>query len=264
MKESIASSEMFEALSRLDDAFVIRVDDVGMSDEERHGFLGEIADIGHSVNAAVVPIHAVRAADWLTPLLRKHSGRIEIHQHGWSHINHEPVGRKAEFGSARPHSVNAADIARGKALLHEVFGPAFVPVFCPPWNRVNDALLSICGALEFSGVSAFGRLVVAPPMSDVSVNIDVTKALRMSASVGNGLVQCVGEVLSSSRAPKLMIHPNVLTSDETATLLRFLAEAAAHGAIAVPFSALCASARKDTAVKDGSAKIQEAPESQIT
>jgi hypothetical protein len=244
MNESMASAEVFAALARLDEAFVIRVDDVGMSDDDRHDLLGRIAGIGHSVNAAVVPIHAVRAADSLTPLLRTHSGRIEIHQHGWSHANHEPSGRKSEFGSARDSSVNAADIARGKALLHEVFGPAFVPVFCPPWNRVNDDLLRICSALRFSGVSAFGQLVVAPPMCDVSVNIDVTKALRLGPSPGAGLVQCVSEVLSSARAPRLMIHPDMLTRGETETLLAFLVEAAASGAVAVPFSALCANAER--------------------
>lgn len=240
MSELIAASDVFAVLAHLDDAFVIRVDDVGMCNNERHDLLGEIADIGHTVNAAVVPIHAIRSAEWLTPLLRAHSGRIEIHQHGWSHINHESTGRKAEFGSARCSSVHAADIARGKVLLHELFGPAFVPVFCPPWNRVNDDLLNICSALGFSGVSAFGRLVVAPPMCDLSVNIDVTKALRMGPSPGNGLVRSVSEVLGALRAPKLMIHPNVLTGDEIKTLLAFLTDAAASGAFAVSFSTLCA------------------------
>ncbi len=264
MKESPSSENFFDTLSGTEHQLVIRVDDVGMGDREERSLLREIAAMGHVVNAAVVPIHAVRATDWLTPLLRAHSGRIEIHQHGWSHINHEPIGRKAEFGSARPSSVNAADIARGKELLHEVFGPAFVPVFCPPWNRVTDDLLSICSDLGFSGVSAFGRLVVAPPMCDVSVNIDVTKALRLGPSPGIGLFQCMSEFLSSSRAPKLMIHPNVLKSDETETLLGFLAAAAAHGVIAVPFSALCASARKEASARDDMPKVQKSSESQMT
>jgi hypothetical protein len=41
-----------------------------------------------------------------------------------------------------------------------------------------------------------------------------------------------------------MIHPDMLTRGETETLLAFLVEAAASGAVAVPFSALCANAER--------------------
>src|SRR5688500_16787868 len=129
-------AKFFSRLARSRRELVIRVDDVGMYAAEESTLIGEIAAMGHAVNAAVVPIHAASTTGWL-PSMAARFPRIEIHQHGWSHTNHESTERKAEFGAARPLEERAREIGKGKALLEQMFGPAFVSVFCPPWNRVS-------------------------------------------------------------------------------------------------------------------------------
>ena len=43
------------------------------------------------------------------------TGLVGMHQHGYAHANHEPEGRKCEFGPRRPPSAQLADIARRAA-----------------------------------------------------------------------------------------------------------------------------------------------------
>ena len=238
MKESLSSGNMFATLNAVGHQLVIRVDDVGMGGGEERSLLREIVAMGHAVNAAVVPIHATTVAEWLVPLSTANSGRISVHQHGWRHANHEAVGRKSEFGPARPLEQKVEEIAKGKALLEETFGPAFTSVFCPPWNRVSDELLDICHALGFAGISGFGQLSLPGSMRDISANIDVTKACRIGVSPHDGLLFATTEVIARSQPPRLMIHPNVLTNKETEELLAFLAQAIVFGTRGVPFASL--------------------------
>ena len=58
-----------------------------------------------------------------------------VHQHGLAHVNHEPDGRKFEFGPSRTHEEQRADIEAGRRLLAERLGDAVEPIFTPPWNR---------------------------------------------------------------------------------------------------------------------------------
>ncbi len=208
-----------------------------MHGAEESTLIGEIAAMGHAVNAAVVPIHAASTTGWL-PSLAARFPRIEIHQHGWSHTNHESTKKKAEFGAARPLEERAREIGKGKALLEQMFGPAFVSVFCPPWNRVSNDVIDICHALSFAGMSGFREVPLPPPMRNLSANIDVTKVVRTGASPEDSLLAAVATVLSRSQGPRLMIHPHDLTEGETGAVLGFLARALSFGIRAVPFSSL--------------------------
>jgi hypothetical protein len=60
---------------------------------------------------------------------------IGLHQHGCSHANHEPDGRKHEFGPSRPTALQRADIAAGRERLAALLGDRVDPIFTPPWNR---------------------------------------------------------------------------------------------------------------------------------
>lgn len=78
--------------------------------------------------------------------------------HGWSHANHAPPGEKtAEFGPHRP----AADLARearaGLESVTDAFGARALPVFVPPWNRVDPAFAASLPSLGFRALSAAGR-----------------------------------------------------------------------------------------------------------
>lgn len=77
-------------------------------------------------------------------------------QHGAWHRSHSPAGRKkAEFGAGRGIGTALDEIAAGKARLEALFGPAALPVFVPPWNRIDPEIAARLPALGFAGLSCF-------------------------------------------------------------------------------------------------------------
>ncbi|SDT99542.1 polysaccharide deacetylase family protein [Stappia sp. ES.058] len=64
---------------------------------------------------------------------------VAVLQHGFAHKNHQDKARgekAAEFGSRRDPDQAIKDLKTGNARLKALFGPRFVPVFVPPWNRL--------------------------------------------------------------------------------------------------------------------------------
>ncbi len=82
---------------------------------------------------------------------------LDLHQHGCTHQNHEPTGRKCEFGPARSVEEQLKDLRAGRDRLLDEFGPAFVPVFTPPWNRYSGATIVALAELGFHAFSALWR-----------------------------------------------------------------------------------------------------------
>jgi len=96
------------------------------------------------------------------------------HQHGWNHTNHQPLGKKCEFGSARSRSAISGDLSRGKDRLLTVIGSEFSPFFTPPWNRCSEETLEILAELGFSGVSrSQGEQGKNNPLEDFYINVDL-------------------------------------------------------------------------------------------
>lgn len=96
------------------------------------------------------------------------------HQHGWRHINHEPEGKKQEFGPSRTKEAIARDLALGKERLEQILGPRFFPFFTPPWNRCSAHTLALLQSMGYNGIS---RSIGAKPKSqglpDIFVNVDL-------------------------------------------------------------------------------------------
>ncbi len=78
-----------------------------------------------------------------------HPDLFGLNQHGWLHLNHEKEGRKCEFGQSRTFDQQFEDVSQGKALLENVFGDKFYPVFTPPWNRCTEDTFKVLDRLNF-------------------------------------------------------------------------------------------------------------------
>jgi hypothetical protein len=77
-------------------------------------------------------------------------------QHGCWHLNHAPEGaKKAEFGGLRTADAVSAEIEIARRRLDELLGEAVLPVFVPPWNRIDPSHAARLPALGFSGLSCF-------------------------------------------------------------------------------------------------------------
>lgn len=118
--------------------------------------LDRLLDLARTCDAplslAVIPALArLQLADRL-----RGEASVHVLVHGLAHVNHAPPeGKKQEFGW-RPVDRLAADAARGLALVGELFGARALPVFVPPWNRVDAQLVPRLAGLGFRGISAFG------------------------------------------------------------------------------------------------------------
>jgi hypothetical protein len=130
-----------------------------------------------------VPLALALVPTWLTasrwkglkPKRRSGAHLWGWHQHGWRHKNHEPAGKKQEFGPARDPADLRTDLARGRHRLASILGEAFLPVFTPPWNRCSAETLNQLIPLGFRAVSRSqgAKPPAAKALPDFAVNVDL-------------------------------------------------------------------------------------------
>ncbi len=135
-----------------------RNDDAGWSQDALDPLLDLFAERAMPIDLAVIPAALEdKTAKRLTQWCHDHPG-IGLHQHGYAHLNHEPAGsRKCEFGAARPHDRQLADIVAGRMRLLSLLGTCD-PIFTPPWNRCAAATAEALNGHGFELVSDDGAL----------------------------------------------------------------------------------------------------------
>lgn len=129
-----------------------RDDDAGWDDPRLLALLDVFERSGVELDVAVIPME-LRA-----PLVRElrdraRSAGVRLHQHGYAHINHEPNGRKYEFGPSRDVRDQAVDIANGQQRMRDAFDDLVDPIFTPPWNRCTSDTGAVLPALGLTVIS---------------------------------------------------------------------------------------------------------------
>ena len=102
---------------------------------------------------------------------------LHIHQHGFTHDNHQLEGRSCEFGSDRNYQQQLDDITEGQRQLHDYFGAAVEPIFTPPWNRCTSDTMRALQQTDFELISRIaGSALVGNDSPDGSVvrSLDVS------------------------------------------------------------------------------------------
>ncbi len=94
--------------------------------------------------------------------------------HGWAHQDHAPEGqKKAEFGHPRPDAVT--ETRRALDRMQHLFGPHLLPMFVPPWNRIDDTVIAALPAQGYTALSTYlprpARLA-APGLVQINTHID--------------------------------------------------------------------------------------------
>jgi predicted deacetylase len=163
-----------------------RADDIGVPGRQFGRMLA-------TFTAHRVPLAPALVPAWLTAsrwhaLQRQGSEGAHLwgwHQHGWRHLNHQPGGKKQEFGPARSAAALESDLVRGCRRLEAILGDAFLPLFTPPWNRCSAEALAQLKALGFRAVSRSSGAKPSSPegLVDLFVNVDLhtRKATRAQA-----------------------------------------------------------------------------------
>lgn len=134
--------------------FFFRDDDAGWDDGRLEALLARFERAGVPIDLAVIPVAlGARMADELARRAGGRPGMLGLHQHGYAHGNHEPAGRKCEFGPARDYAMQARDLGDGARLLAERLGDRLDPIFTPPWNRCSSDTAAGLRALGFRALS---------------------------------------------------------------------------------------------------------------
>ncbi|MFT6091229.1 polysaccharide deacetylase family protein [Sulfitobacter sp.] len=133
--------------------------------------LTEMAEALHlPVHLAVIPKHA---QDTLPLFCTDHDLIVPL-VHGWQHISHAPEGqKKAEFGHPRDTALADAECALQR--MNDLFADRFLPVFVPPWNRLDPALLPQLAPLGYTAVSTYlprKSKWAAPGLAQINTHID--------------------------------------------------------------------------------------------
>jgi peptidoglycan/xylan/chitin deacetylase (PgdA/CDA1 family) len=123
------------ALDESPATFFFRDDDAGWRDDRLRRLLDVFDRRVAPVDLAVIPC---ALGQGLATELRARRGTTGLHQHGFAHVNHEPEGRKCEFGPSRGEAEQRRDVERGRLLLEQLLEGPLDPIFTPPWNRCTQ------------------------------------------------------------------------------------------------------------------------------
>ncbi len=116
-----------------------------------------LAQLAMLSDAIAIPVHIAVIPATATKTLADH---LQVHQrlipvvHGWRHVNNAPPdAKKSEFGT--PRETGLTEPGRAHARMQQLFGTAYLPLFVPPWNRLDPMFLPALKTAGFLGVSAF-------------------------------------------------------------------------------------------------------------
>jgi peptidoglycan/xylan/chitin deacetylase (PgdA/CDA1 family) len=223
--------------------FFFRDDDVGWGDERLWALLDRFSGPARPIDLAVIPALLNRP---LVGALRRRMERsnhdLALHQHGWAHANHEPCGRRSEFGPSRSIAEMRADLRRGRAAMSAAFGPASSVVFVPPWNRCSEVTAAV---LRDEGVRALSRDATAEPfglhgLAEIPVTVDwLAKRKGGGRVAAEERAQLLATAASGARPVGVMLHHAVMTDDDLAELDELLGVLDTHpGAVLTSMTAL--------------------------
>jgi hypothetical protein len=163
-----------------------------------------------------VPLGLAVVPAWLTPprwqaLSDMGASRPDLwcwHQHGWRHRNHEPLGKKQEFGPFRSADALRTDLDRGRRRLNAIMDAAFSPLFTPPWNRCSEITLALLKEMGYDAISR-SRGSQPPAPSDLPDHaVDVDLHTDRAPTAANGWQRLINQLEKRLRQPRcgIMIH----------------------------------------------------------
>lgn len=111
-----------------------------------------------------------------------------VFQHGFTHQNRAAPGQpKLELGGTQLIDKSIADLERGYQILHEHFSTRFKPVLVPPWNRIDDKLVTRLPEIGFAGISTMKvcrNAYPAPGLRQVNTHLDPVNWRHQGGFIG--------------------------------------------------------------------------------
>ena len=201
-----------------------RNDDGGWADKRLQQLTNEFIQQELPLDIAVIPdALSERSTDVISALLDAGS-RVAIHQHGFSHNNHQLSGRACEFGTDRNSKQQKDDIEKGQKKLAAVFGSQVKPVFTPPWNRCTS---ETAVALQSLGFQYLSRIIGSAPiesvMPELPVAIDWLKKRKGKRLNTAELIEYISGLLNTDdEIIGVMLHHEHMDQEDRILLSQFI------------------------------------------
>lgn len=198
--------------------FFFRDDDVGWANDECRALLATFRRHLVPIDIAVIPnaLTAEFAAE-ICALHDEAPALIGVHQHGFSHTNHEVLGRKCEFGTSRTRDDQYIDIQLGKMKLEAMLGCALDPIFTPPWNRCTEITGECLRELGFRVLSrdSTAPSLALPGLSELSISVDWFAKKNGARLSFENLGALLAKVVKQRQQPVgIMLHHQLMNVDE--------------------------------------------------
>ena len=201
-----------------------RDDDAGWDDPRLFALLECFSEFHIPVDLAVIPTEL--REELADALLQRYIDRpklLGLHQHGYSHSNHELTGRKCEFGVSRGAAQQEHDIERGANLLRNKLGAALDPIFTPPWNRCSPATVAV---LPRFGIHALSRDLTAAPLAvgdmvEIPICVDWSKR-QDGVQIRNAVLGANLAAAVRHSTVGVMLHHAVMAPADLLALREFL------------------------------------------
>lgn len=212
----------------------IRDDDAGWDDARLFALLDTVEQARTPIDLAVIPrVIAAATAQQLCARIDRNgvTAAIGLHQHGWSHCNHERVERKCEFGGARAVPAQRADLSQGRERLAELFGARLDAIFTPPWNRCGPATPALLAELGFEALSRDRGAPAQQQLPELAVDIDWCKQRRAAADIDDFRSRLdleLGACVAAARPVGLMLHHAQMDDSDRGVLAQLLATLGSH------------------------------------
>ena len=197
--------------------FFFRDDDVGWANDEFRALLACFRSYSVPLDIAAIPIaFTAELADELSAMRDEAPGLVGIHQHGFSHTNHEVAGRKCEFGISRTYEEQYRDIQLGKMRLEALLGAALDPIFTPPWNRCTEITNACLIDLGFRALScdATAPSLALSALKELPISIDWFAKKNGARLSFESLGTLIADTAKQTRCVGIMLHHELMNSDE--------------------------------------------------
>ncbi len=168
---------------------------------------------GQKLNVAAIPMNCHEA--FSTNPVADFKEVIQIHTHGFTHLDHQNAGKKAEFGSHRHKRGVLRDLLKGKQLLESLFGDQYYPAFIPPWNRMDSAFFPLLVESQYRVLSRDGASQSATPgLIDINVSIDVHTKKGAERQTLDELWEEILKQQSEQSHVGIMLHHKYMSEDD--------------------------------------------------
>jgi peptidoglycan/xylan/chitin deacetylase (PgdA/CDA1 family) len=209
-----------------------RNDDAGWDDDALLRMLDVFELHGMPIDLAAIPTDVTGS---LGQTLRERAERnaLAVHQHGYSHTNHETIGRSCEFGPSRTRAQQQADIRQGWSRLQDVLGDVVQPIFTPPWNRCTTTTARCLADEGFTVLSrdATAETFGGSPLREIPVTIDWFRKRKGTQLNRFEIGHEIADQIRKGGPLGLMLHHAVTDVDELATLAQLIALLAVHPSV---------------------------------